>query len=92
LCISAPFDEVCLIGTDSAGLYKYNVNTATWEQNNNGVTKNLIVRNIAFKENIYKNNIVKKFIYLATNQGIFQSTDGGINWVMTVPGNFVCVY
>ena len=92
LCISAPFEEVCLIGTDSAGLYILNANTGTWQQNNNGVTKNLIVRNIAFKETIYKNGTVSKYIYLATNKGIFQSTDGGHNWIMTIAGNYVGVY
>jgi len=92
LCISAPFEEVCLIGTDSAGLYILNANTGIWQQNNNGVTKNLIVRNIAFKENIYKNGTVSKYIYLATNKGIFQSTDGGHNWIMTIAGNYVGVY
>ncbi len=91
-CISAPFEEVCLIGTDSAGLYIYNVNTGLWQQNNNGLDKNLIVRNIAFKENIFKNGTVAKYIFLATNRGIFQSTDGGNNWLLTIPGNYVSVY
>lgn len=93
LCIASPFEEICLIGTDSAGLYQLNNNTSMWEQQpNNGLGKNLVVRNISFKENIYKNGSRKKFIYLATNQGIYQSTNGGSNWTKTIDGNFVAVY
>ena len=92
LCISAPFEEVCLIGTDSAGLYILNQNTGVWQQNNSGLGSNLIVRNIAFKETLYKNGTQKKYIYLATNRGIYQSTDGGLNWTMTIAGNYVAVY
>ncbi len=93
LCISAPFEEICLIGTDSAGLYELNTNTGAWQQQvNNGLGTNIVVRNIAFKENIFKNGTHAKYIYLATNQGIYQSTDGGNKWVKTIPGNYVAVY
>ncbi len=92
LCVASPFEEVALIGTDSAGLYIYNNNTGVWQPNNNGLASNLIVRNIAFKETIFKNGTVKKYVYIATNQGIFQSVDDGANWVLTIPGNYVSVY
>lgn len=92
LCISSPFEQVCLIGTDSSGLYILNVNTGIWQPNNNGVDKNLIVRNIAYKETIYKNGTINQYVYLATNKGIFQSIDGGHNWILTIPGNYVSVY
>lgn len=93
LCISSPFEEICLIGTDSAGLWFLNNNTNAWQQQTNtGLGKNLVVRNIAFKENIYKNGQHVKFIYLATNQGIYQSNDGGNHWTCTIPGNYVAIY
>ena len=91
-CVSSPFEEVCLIGTDSAGLWIYNANTRVWQQNNSGLASNLIVRNIAFKENIFKNGNRQKYIFLATNKGIFQSTDGGINWILTIKGNYTDLY
>ncbi|MCD6012394.1 MAG: hypothetical protein K0Q79_2256 [Flavipsychrobacter sp.] len=93
LCIASPFEEMCMIGTDSAGLYVLNNNTGVWEQQvANGLDKHIIVRNIAFKENIYKNGSRKKFVYLATNKGLYQSTNNGNNWSLTIPGNFVAVY
>jgi hypothetical protein len=92
LCVASPFEQVCLIGTYGAGLYILNVNTQSFQQNNNGLGKNLVVRSIAAKENVYKNGIKKRYIYLATNQGIYQSSDDGINWVKTIAGNYVSIY
>lgn len=93
LCIASPFEEISLIGTEGAGLYFLNTNTGAWQlQVNNGLSNNLIIRNIAYKQNIYKNGAVAKFVYLATNKGIYQSTNGGSNWILTIPGNFVAVY
>ncbi len=91
-CIASPYDQTCLIGTDSFGLYMLNLNTNTFELNNNGLGSHLKVRSIAFKENIYKNNTAQQYVYIATDQGIYQSTDAGHNWVKTIPGNFVAVY
>jgi hypothetical protein len=92
LCIASPFEETCLIGTAGAGLYILNTNTGVWQQCNNGLGSNLIVRNIAFHKNVYKDASVKKYIFLATNQGIYTSTDNGLNWTLTLPGNFVNIY
>jgi len=91
LCIAAPFEEVCLVGTNT-GLYMLNVQTQRFELNTNGLTKGTKVRGIAFKENVFKNKTSKRYIYLATDKGIFQSTDGGHNWVLTVTGNFTAIY
>lgn len=91
LCIEAPFEEVCLVGTAGKGLYILNVQTDQWEPNNKGLASNLTVRSIAAKQNVYKNGTVRKFIYLATNKGIYESADGGRNWTLTIAGNYVSV-
>lgn len=91
LCIEAPFEEVCLVGTAGKGLYILNIQTGQWEPNNKGLASNLTVRSIAAKQNVYKNGTVRKFIYLATNKGIYESADGGRNWTMTIAGNYVSV-
>jgi hypothetical protein len=92
LCIESPFEEICLVGTAGAGLYILNNNTRAWQANNNGLFKNLIVRSIVAKQMMYKNGKIQKYIFLATNAGIYQSIDGGNNWTLTIPGNFTAIY
>ena len=92
LCVQSPFEQICLIGTAGMGLYAYDTHTGAFVPNNKGLASHLIVRSIAAKQNVYKNGNIEKFIFLATNQGIYQSTDNGLNWTKTIPGNFVSVY
>ena len=91
LCISSPFEQICLIGTGN-GLYTYNNHTNTFVPNNGGLPANVIVRGIAAKQNTMKNGNIQKYIFLTTNKGLFQSVDGGYNWVLVFPGNFVSAY
>jgi hypothetical protein len=92
LCVASPFDQIALIGTDGKGLFILNTLTGVWQQNSNGLPGNLVVRNIAAKEQTFKNGVTEQYIYLATNQGIFQSRDKGFNWILTIPGNYNTVY
>jgi len=92
LCISSPFEQTCLVGTDSAGVYLYNANTGSFMPSNNGLPKNSIVWGITFKENFYKNSTNIQYIYLATNSGIYVSVDGGLDWTQTIKGNFTAIY
>lgn len=92
MCVASPFEELCLIGTDGQGLYLLNPNTNVFQPNNNGIAGNVTVRNIATKENVYKNDTRKQFVYIATSAGIYQSSDKGNTWVRTIPGSYVNVY
>ncbi len=92
LCVSSPFDEVSLIGTYGDGLYIYNQSTGSWQRNNSGLGTNITVRGISYKSNYYKNGTTKNYIYLATNLGIYQSTDMGLHWTRTIPGNFKNIF
>jgi DNA helicase TIP49 (TBP-interacting protein) len=69
-----------------------NTNTGVWQQSSHGLANDLIVRNIAFKQNMYKDANIKKYIFLATNKGIYMSSDLGENWTMTIAGNYVTIY
>ncbi|HTN46129.1 MAG TPA: hypothetical protein VL098_07240 [Flavipsychrobacter sp.] len=86
----APLDEVLLVGTDSFGVYRLQGNQ--FVPSNNGLTDYSSVYGIAGKEVIYKNNIRKTFIFLATNKGLFRSEDVGNNWVKVNDGSYIGVH
>lgn len=92
LCVNSPFDSVCLTGTYGKGVYMLNPATNTFYPSNNGLHPNAIVRNIAAKENIYKNETRSRYIFLATDKGIYRSSDLGKNWVLDIKGNYLQVY
>ncbi len=92
MSICSPFEEVCLIGTDGKGVYLLNPNTNTFQPSNNGLPANLSVRGITYKENIYKNDNSQRFVYISTNKGIYRSSDMGVNWQLTIQGNFINIY
>jgi hypothetical protein len=88
--ISAPFDQVLLAGTDSAGVYR--LNGTSFEPSNNGLQPFTKVYGFAGKQDTYKNDRIIQYIYIATNNGIFRSEDLGRNWVLVRPGDFRAIY
>lgn len=92
LCIAAPFEQFLLIGTHGGGLWILNQHTNVLQQAKNGLPANLIVRNAVGKEVTYRNDVVQQYMYIATNLGIYQSKDGGLNWTLTIKGDFGCIY
>ncbi len=88
--VSAPFDEVLLVGTDSTGLYKLLGNTFT--PANSGMGNYNVVKGITGKENTYKNGVVARYYYVATSNGIYRSGNQGQDWILVKPGNFTKVY
>jgi hypothetical protein len=92
LCINSPFNQICFIGTYGQGLYYLSPNTTTWMQVTSGLTSNLIIWGITYKQNIFKNNTKINYVFLATNMGIYKSVDNGLHWVLTIPGNFRNIY
>jgi hypothetical protein len=92
MCVASPFEELCFVGTDGKGLYVLNPNTLTFQAANVGLPGNCAVRNIAFKENVYKNGTRQQFVFAATNQGLYRSADKGNTWVKTIEGNFINAY
>lgn len=87
---AAPFDEVLLVGTDSFGVYR--LQSGQFVPSNNGLENSTTVYGIVGKDNVYKNGARRRYIYLATNKGIYRSEDLGQNWIQVKPGNYVAVY
>lgn len=86
----APFEETLLIGTDSMGIYR--LQAGAFVPSNNGLETNTTVYSIVAKEDIYKNDVSKRYVYIATNKGIYRSEDMGLNWDLIKEGSFVAVY
>jgi len=92
-CASSPFDMVLLVGTDSMGVYKLNIDNTSFSSANVGLTNHTTVKSIAAKENVYKNDgITQQYIYLATTTGLYRSEDLGQSWILYRPGNYVSAY
>lgn len=82
----APFNETVLVGTDSNGVYR--LATTNFVQSNTGMAQNTSVYSIVSKDNVYKNGVSKKYVYAATNTGIYYSQDLGLNWVKVKDGDY----
>jgi hypothetical protein len=50
------------------------------------------VTGVVGKQNIYKNGNVENLIYIATNKGIYVSSNMGQNWTLVVSGNYTAIY
>lgn len=87
---ASPFDQVLLVGTDSMGIYR--LQGGSFIPSNNGLETNTVVYAIVGKEDIYKNEVVKRYVYIATNKGLYRSEDLGQNWALVKPGSYVAVY
>ena len=90
LSVVAPFDQVVLAGTDSAGIYRLVGNT--FQPSNNGLKPFTSVYAIAGKQDTYKSDIIKQYIYIATNNGLYRSEDLGQNWTLVKTGDYRTIY
>jgi hypothetical protein len=89
-CTYAPFDQTILVGTDSMGVYRWD--GTNFVPSNAGLQDNTVVYSFAAKEDVYKNGVSKKYVYAATNKGLYRSEDYGVNWTLALPGSFVALY
>ena len=89
--VAGPLDQVMLAGLDSVGIYRLD-KTNNFQQSNNGILTNTTVYSIVGKEDIYKNEVIKQYVYIATSTGLYRSEDLGQNWVLMRPGDIRNVY
>lgn len=87
---ASPFDQRLFVGTDSMGVYRLEGNNFVTA--NNGLETNTTVYAMVGKDDIYKNETKRAFIYMATNKGLYRSEDGGQNWTIYKVGSFVALY
>ena len=88
--LAAPFEQTLLAGTKGAGIYR--LVSGSFVAANNGLAPNSIVYSIAGKDDTYKNGVIRQYIYIATNTGLYRSEDGGENWTLQYPGDMRRVF
>lgn len=85
----AAFDKVML--ATNMGVYLFGDNNS-FAMSNSGLDAKTVAYSIATKENVYKNGVVKNYVFIATNTGIYRSEDKGRTWVKAKPGDYRLVY
>lgn len=90
LSAGGPLDQVLLAGTDSAGIYR--LVGDSFQPSNNGLLQNTSVYSIVGKQETFKNNVVRQFVYIATSKGLYRSEDLGKNWTAVRPGDMRLAY
>ncbi len=81
LSMCGGFGQTVLVGTNGGGVYRLPVGATKFVTANIGMPKNAFVKSLSEKYDYYKNNTSKKYIYAATDQGLYRSQDLGENWV-----------
>lgn len=79
-----------IVGTDSMGLYK--TDGTAFEAASSGLKKGTSVFGMTYKTNTYKNDVVRPYLYVATNDGIYRSEDKGETWHKVTYGVFDLEY
>lgn len=78
-CAASPIGgRSFLVGTDSLGVYR--AENGRFVTSNVGLEKNTTVYSMTVKRNVYKNDVTRSYVFIATNIGIFRSEDNGVTW------------
>jgi hypothetical protein len=79
-----------LVGMDSIGVYR--LENGSFVRSDFGLRQYASVRGITSKNDIYKNDVRKDYIYLGTSMGVYRSEDDGRNWVLMKPGSYNAIH
>lgn len=82
--------QTLLVGTSGNGVYR--TSGTAFEAANSGIPANTTVYSIVAKDNLYKNDAVNKYFYIATNKGIYKSEDLAKSWVKVKDGDYRLLY
>ncbi len=75
-----------LVGTDTAGVYR--MDNGSFVPATGGLEKYTSVYSMAVKKNVYKNDVTRNYVFIATNKGIYRSEDNGQTWDKMTFGPF----
>lgn len=75
------FGKVLIVGTLNNGIYRFGGSNASWEQSSFGLDTRTRVYAMTQKDNLFKNEAVREYVYIATSTGVYRSDDLGQNWI-----------
>lgn len=78
-CAEAPFGKVVIACTESNGIFRLD-GQGKWSRANVGLEEGTSINAIVYKDNIFKNDKVGEYIYIATSKGVYRSDDLGQSW------------
>ncbi|MCB0698544.1 MAG: hypothetical protein H6551_03420 [Chitinophagales bacterium] len=84
------FGKVLIACTKDNGIWRLDGN-GIWNWASSGLATGTHVYSITQKNNIYKNDRINDYIYIATNTGIYRSDDLGQNWFRIYEGGFSAI-
>lgn len=95
MCATSPSGGTSLlVGTDSMGVFQ--TENGSFVDASGGLLKHAASYSFTQKDNFYKNNVVKHYIYLGTSVGIYRSENYGRTWYVVTNGvlnrKFVALY
>lgn len=75
------FGKVLIACTRDRGIFRLSGDQDKWEYSSFGLDAGTRVYAIVAKDNMYKNDAEKVFVFIATSTGIYRSDDQGQNWI-----------
>jgi hypothetical protein len=70
----------------------YRLQGGVFVPSNNGLESRTSVFAITAKDDIFKNEATKRYVYIATDKGIYRSEDLGQNWALVKEGDYRAIY
>ncbi len=74
------------IGRDSGGLFK--LSGTAFVPTGSGIPTYAKVSYVVSKQKVYRTNEIKKYLFCATNMGLYESQTNGQDWSLVRTGNF----
>lgn len=93
-----PYGEICpaavspgegnslVIATDSLGIYHVGNGAIRFQNASGGLKEKIQVYSLAAKDNRYKNDVLKRYIYAGSSNGLYRSENEGKTWYLITSG------
>lgn len=84
--VDGVFGKVLIACTRDNGIWRLSKQN-TWEESTFGLEEGTRVYDIVSKTNLFKNEAIREYVYIATSTGVYRSDDLGQNWIRVFEDN-----